>query len=101
VNHQKQPSADKKGIENILKEAAERYRMLYALLAGCGAVRAGEALGLEIDNTSAKTAAHSTFARRRSGAKDLTRFPKDETRTPDSLVANRESLELRRVATIS
>jgi len=41
-------------MENILKEATERYRMLYALLAGCGAVRAGEALGLEIDKHISK-----------------------------------------------
>jgi hypothetical protein len=48
VKHQKQPSTDKKGMENILKEATGRYRVLYALLAGCGPLRAGEALGLEI-----------------------------------------------------
>lgn len=48
VKHQKQPSTDKKGMESILKEAAGRYRVLYALLAGCGPLRAGEALGLEI-----------------------------------------------------
>ncbi len=49
VTQQKQPSTDKKGMENILKEATGRYRVLYALLAGCGPLRAGEALGLEID----------------------------------------------------
>src|SRR6516165_3224650 len=36
-------------MEAILKEANEQYRVLYALLAGCGPMRAGEALGLEID----------------------------------------------------
>ena len=36
-------------MESILKEAKGRYRILYALLAGCGPLRAGEALGLEID----------------------------------------------------
>ena len=49
VNYQKQPSTDKKGMESILKKAAGRYRVLYTLLAGCGPLRAGEALGLEID----------------------------------------------------
>jgi hypothetical protein len=48
VRHQKQPSTDKNGMESILKKAAGRYRVLYALLAGCGPLRAGEALGLEI-----------------------------------------------------
>src|SRR5215472_17274269 len=48
VKQQKQPSTDKKGMESILKEATGRYRALYALLAGCGPLRAGEALGLEI-----------------------------------------------------
>jgi len=32
-----------------LGKAKGRYRVLYALLAGCGPLRAGEALGLEID----------------------------------------------------
>jgi integrase len=33
----------------ILSRAAGQYRVLYAFLAGCGPLRAGEALGLEID----------------------------------------------------
>jgi hypothetical protein len=49
VKHQRQPSTDREGMEAILKEANEQYRVLYALLAGCGPMRAGEALGLEID----------------------------------------------------
>lgn len=49
VKQQKQPSTDKKGMESILKEATGRYGALCALLAGCGPLRAGEALGLEID----------------------------------------------------
>jgi len=49
VKHQKQPSVDRKGMEGILKEAVGQHRVLYALLAGCGPLRAGEALGLEID----------------------------------------------------
>jgi hypothetical protein len=32
----------------ILEKASGQYRVLYALLAGCGPLRAGEALGLEI-----------------------------------------------------
>jgi hypothetical protein len=35
-------------MESILREAEEPYRTLYALLAGCGPMRAGEALGLDI-----------------------------------------------------
>jgi|SRR5579862_4850 len=48
VKHQKQPSTDRKGMEAILAAATGQYRVLYALLAGCGPLRAGEALGLEI-----------------------------------------------------
>jgi hypothetical protein len=48
VKHQKQPATTKDGMESILKEAEGQYRVLYALLAGCGPLRAGEALGLEI-----------------------------------------------------
>jgi len=49
VKHQKQPSTTEEGMEGILREAMGQYRILYALLAGCGPLRAGEALGLEID----------------------------------------------------
>jgi len=35
-------------MESILKEAKGQYRVLYALLAGCGPMRAREAPGLEI-----------------------------------------------------
>jgi hypothetical protein len=48
VKHQNQPSSNKEGVEAILREATGQYRVLYALLAGCGPLRAGEALGLEI-----------------------------------------------------
>jgi len=48
IGRQNQPTTDKEGMEAILKEAAGQYRVLYALLAGCGPLRAGEALGLEI-----------------------------------------------------
>jgi hypothetical protein len=48
VQYQRQQSTDKDGMETILKEATGQYRILYALLAGCGPPLAGEALGLEI-----------------------------------------------------
>ena len=48
VKHQNQPSTNREGVEAILREATGQYRVLYALLAGCGPLRAGEALGLEI-----------------------------------------------------
>lgn len=48
MEDQKQPTVDKDGMETILREAKEPYRTLYALLAGCGPMRAGEALGLDI-----------------------------------------------------
>ena len=49
VRRQRQPSTNRDGMEAILKEATGQYRVLYALLAGCGPLRAGEPLGLEID----------------------------------------------------
>jgi hypothetical protein len=48
IRHQNQPSTNREGVEAILGEATGQYRVLYALLAGCGPLRAGEALGLEI-----------------------------------------------------
>jgi len=48
VKNQRQPSTDRDGIQAILIEATGQFRILYALLAGCGPLRAGEALGLEI-----------------------------------------------------
>jgi integrase len=54
IRHQKQPSTDSKGMEAILSAADGQYRVLYALLAGCGPMRAGEALGLEIDKHISK-----------------------------------------------
>jgi hypothetical protein len=48
IRHQNQPSTTSEGINRILGRAAGQYRVLYALLAGCGPLRAGEALGLEI-----------------------------------------------------
>jgi integrase len=49
VKDQNQPSSTGEGITKIVKEATGQYRMLYALLSGCGPLRAGEALGVEID----------------------------------------------------
>jgi hypothetical protein len=49
VKHQRQPSTTCAGMSDILLFARGQYQMLYALLAGCGPLRAGEALGLEID----------------------------------------------------
>jgi hypothetical protein len=37
------------GMRDILRYARGQYRVLYVLLTGCGPLRAGEALGLEID----------------------------------------------------
>jgi integrase len=54
IRHQKQPSTDSKGMEAILSAADGQYRVLYAMLAGCGPMRAGEALGLEIDKHISK-----------------------------------------------
>ena len=49
VKNQRQPTIDCSGISDIILFATGQYRMLYALLAGCGPLRIGEALGLEID----------------------------------------------------
>jgi len=49
IDKQRQPTSTAEGISDILQFAVGQYRMLYALLAGCGPLRAGEALGLEID----------------------------------------------------
>lgn len=49
VGEQNQPSRTSEGLTKILSKSAGQYRALYALLAGCGPLRVGEALGLEID----------------------------------------------------
>jgi integrase len=49
IDAQRQPSATSDGVNAIVAAAKGQYQMLYALLAGCGPLRAGEALGLEID----------------------------------------------------
>jgi hypothetical protein len=49
IDKQRQPTTTGEGVEAIVAAAKGQYEMLYALLAGCGPMRAGEALGLEID----------------------------------------------------
>ena len=48
MDEQNQPTVDQDEMEMILREPEEPYCTLYALLAGCGPMRAGEALGLDI-----------------------------------------------------
>lgn len=48
VGEQNQPTVDRGEMTAILQQAEEPYRTLYALLAGCGPMRAGEALGLDV-----------------------------------------------------
>jgi integrase len=48
VTKQRQPTSTCQGITDMLAFASGQYRVLYALLAGCGPLRVGEALGLEI-----------------------------------------------------
>jgi integrase len=52
ITKQRQPATDDCGISNIIHFAQGQYQMLYALLAGCGPLRVGEALGLEIQHIS-------------------------------------------------
>ena len=48
IEKQNQPSTTSQGMAEILRHAGGQFRVLYALLGGCGPLRAGEALGLEI-----------------------------------------------------
>jgi len=48
IDAQRQPSTNADGVTAIVSSAEGQYQMLYALLAGCGPLRAGEALGLEV-----------------------------------------------------
>jgi integrase len=52
VGWQHQPSIESSDVSRIFGEARGQFQMLYLLLAGCGPLRAGEALGLEIQNIS-------------------------------------------------
>ena len=47
IDEQKQPTVDKEEMEAILRESQEPYLTLYSLLASCGPMRAGEAIGLD------------------------------------------------------
>lgn len=49
VEKQRQPTTTCAGMTDILTFASGQFRVLYALLAGCGPLRVGEALGLEVD----------------------------------------------------
>jgi len=49
IDDQNSPTTTCAGMSDMLLYARGQYRMLYALLAGCGPMRPGEALGLEID----------------------------------------------------
>lgn len=66
IKNQKQPTTDLQGMESILAEASKELRCLYALLAGCGPLRAGEALGLPVEKVSkdARTLVVSQKAKR-------------------------------------
>ena len=48
IDSQNQPTTNGDSMIAILATAKRRYQMLFVLLAGCGPMRAGEALGLEI-----------------------------------------------------
>ena len=48
IGSQRQPSTTADSLTAIVARATGHYQMLYSLLAGCGPLRAGEALGLEI-----------------------------------------------------
>jgi integrase len=52
IKNQRQPTTGIDGVQNIVQAATGQFRVLYALLAGCGPLRAGEALGLEIRHIS-------------------------------------------------
>jgi hypothetical protein len=52
IKNQKQPTTDREGMGAICVEATGELRCLYALLAGCGPLRVGEALGLPVGNVS-------------------------------------------------
>jgi hypothetical protein len=49
IKDQRQPTTNADALTIIIDRAVGQYQALYALLAGCGPLRVGEALGLEID----------------------------------------------------
>lgn len=48
IRNQRQPTVSSEDISAICAEARGQYRILYGLLAGCGPLRVGEALGIDI-----------------------------------------------------
>jgi hypothetical protein len=64
-------------MESILKEAAGRYRVPYALLAGCGPLRAGEALGLEIGKHISEDC-RTLYTRRKAKRGDIQPYMKTQ-----------------------
>jgi hypothetical protein len=52
IDEQRQPSSTSEGVRTIVAVAKGQYQMLYALLAGCGPLRAGEALGRRLRRCS-------------------------------------------------
>ena len=82
VVKQHQPTIDVAGINSLLETTSGRGRMLLALLAGCGPLRAGEALGLEIKHVSedrrtlyirqkAKRGKAQNFLKTQAGERDI------------------------------
>jgi Phage integrase, N-terminal SAM-like domain len=49
IGEQNQPSTTSEGMTKILGSSSGQYRVLYALVGGCGPLRVGEALGIEIN----------------------------------------------------
>jgi hypothetical protein len=49
VKHQNQPTSNAESVSSIVKVAKGSLGCLYTLLAGCGPLRVGEGLGIEID----------------------------------------------------
>jgi hypothetical protein len=67
IKNQNQPVTNAESMKHILSEAKGQYRMLYALLAGCGPMRPGKPLALKSASTSAPIAERCTSSRRPSG----------------------------------
>src|SRR5215469_11372129 len=67
-------------MEAILKVVEEPYRLLFQLLAGCGPMRAGEALGLEIDKHISKDF-HTLYIRQKAIRGKIEHFTKTESGT--------------------
>ena len=66
ITKQHQPSTTSEGMAKILQRATGQYRMLYALLAGCGPLRAVKHSAWNSANISRPTFEHSTSSRKPS-----------------------------------